>query len=213
MPWKATALSDLWLDALFNNTSFVAATPHLSLHTGHPGNTGATEVAGGTYARQPIVGAMSAATGGTVTNDVQIQFTLLPAVATPGIQFAGVWSALAAGTYYGFAPIESVYGYATAANTGDVFTSYAHGLVLDDRVYFRKSIGQGLPASLVADTIYWVISSVTTDTFQVSATQGGGAFALTGDGEVVFTKVVGKVTNLNDSFTIAVGDLDIIEEG
>jgi len=212
MPWKATAMSDLILDAAFGGTAFQNVAAWLSLHDGHPGNTGANEIAGGTYGRHNITAKMGAASGGTIANNTEIQFTLLPAVPAPGILFAGLWTLVTAGVYKGFFPIESVYGYAVGANTGDVFTSYAHGLVLDDRVYFRPSIGQGLPASLVADTIYWVISSVTTDTFQVSATQGGGAFALTGDGEVVFTKVVGKVTNLNDSFTIAIGDLTVNEE-
>lgn len=212
MPWKATALSDLFLEAAFGGTAFQIAAPHLSLHDGHPGNTGASEVSGGTYARQPLVAKMGTATGGAIANDGEIQFTLLPAVPTPGILFAGLWSALTVGTFYGFMPIESVYIYAIGANTGDVFTSYAHGLANDDRVYLRKSIGQGMPAGPVADTLYWVVG-VTTDTFQISATQGGGAVALTSDGEAVVTKVVGKVTNLNDSFTIAIGDLDIIEEG
>lgn len=71
---------------------------------------------------------------------------------------------------------------ATVTDTGDLFTSPAHGLSDNDRVAVYPILGEALPAGLSGPpTLYHVISA-TTDTFQVSATQGGAAVAITADG-------------------------------
>ena len=67
-------------------------------------------------------------------------------------------------------------------DTGDLFTSQAHGLADGDRVALYPILGEALPAGLSGPpTLYYVISA-TTDTFQVSATEGGSAVAITADG-------------------------------
>jgi hypothetical protein len=67
-------------------------------------------------------------------------------------------------------PLKDVTGNATT----DVFTSTGHGLVADDAVAFSSKTGG---TGLVEGTRYYVISAgLTTDNFQISATQGGSAF-------------------------------------
>ena len=68
---------------------------YVALHTADPGTTGATEVAGGTYARVAV--AWAAAAGGAIANSGALAVNL-PATTTA--QYFGVWSALTLGTYY-----------------------------------------------------------------------------------------------------------------
>lgn len=67
----------------------------VSLHTADPGTTGASEVAGGTYARVAVT--WGAASGGQVANSNALTINL-PAATTAA--YFGVWSASSAGTYY-----------------------------------------------------------------------------------------------------------------
>lgn len=70
----------------------------------------------------------------------------------------------------------------TGADTGDLITSVAHGLVDTNRVaLFQIEDDIAFPAGLTEGTVYYVISA-TTDTFQVSATEGGAAVTITADG-------------------------------
>ena len=49
------------LDAATGVGTYVTTTPHLSLHTAIPTETGGSEVSGGSYARQPTVFNIAAA--------------------------------------------------------------------------------------------------------------------------------------------------------
>lgn len=69
---------------------------HASLHTADPGGTGASEVSGGSYIRQPITWA--AATGGVKTMAGTATFQV-PAGTT--VTHAGLWTAATAGTFRG----------------------------------------------------------------------------------------------------------------
>ncbi len=62
----------------------------------------------------------------------------------------------------------------------DIITAAAHGLNDDDIIVLTNS-GGALPAGLAVDTKYFVITS-TTNTFQVSLTEGGSAVDITGTG-------------------------------
>jgi hypothetical protein len=84
-------------------------TYYLSLHSADPVTTGASEISGGSYARQPIQ--FGSASGGVETSAVVNQnFTGMPAEA--GNLWIGIWSAVTAGTFK--------WGDATAAVTGPV---------------------------------------------------------------------------------------------
>jgi len=65
----------------------------------------------------------------------------------------------------------------TLASPG-VFTLTAHGLVIADRVYLTTT--GALPTGLAVNTIYYVVSTPTADTFTLSATEGGSATNTTG---------------------------------
>jgi len=62
---------------------------------------------------------------------------------------------------------------AVASGSGSVFTSTAHGLVLNTPITFAAN-GGGLPSPVVAGTTYYPIQ-VTTDTFLVATTPSGGS--------------------------------------
>ena len=68
-------LEEELLDQVFNNLSAPAiTTPYISLHTADPGETGASECTGGSYARQ--AGSFGAASGGA---------SISPATILPGL--------------------------------------------------------------------------------------------------------------------------------
>jgi hypothetical protein len=65
----------------------------------------------------------------------------------------------------------------TMANSGDTVTALLHGLAVGDVIEFTGTTG-----GVTASTPYWVSGVTNPDVFQFSATRGGGAFAITGDG-------------------------------
>lgn len=82
---------------------------HISLHTADPGGTGASEVAGGSYARQAVTwDAPSGGTGG-ITNDPSFD---IPAGTT--ITHYGLWSASSSGTFYGGGALSASEAYVGA---------------------------------------------------------------------------------------------------
>jgi hypothetical protein len=96
-------------DALLDGTSLASLATHASLHTADPGTTGASEVAGGSYARVPIT--WSAASGGskTLTAAVTLQ---VPAGTT--VTHFGLWSAISAGTFRGGGSLSASQAFGTA---------------------------------------------------------------------------------------------------
>ena len=71
----------------------------------------------------------------------------------------------------------------TFQDTGDTVTCNGHGLLDGDEVQFATIV---TTTGISIDTTYYVVSS-TANTFQVSATYGGGALALTTNGTGTFT--------------------------
>lgn len=83
------------LDLVASGTAYPKlAANRLSLHTGDPGETGANEVVGGSYARQPVT--WTAASGGSVSPTAAVDFNGMPAVT---VTHFGVWTTL--GEYRG----------------------------------------------------------------------------------------------------------------
>ena len=73
---------------------------YASLHTGNPGDNGANEVSGGSYARKSL-------TWGSPSNG-QIAITNQPVFDVPGgttVSYVGLWSATSGGTFYGAADV------------------------------------------------------------------------------------------------------------
>jgi len=198
------------LDELYNAGAgtFPAGDPYISLHTADPADTGASEVAGGTYTRQQV--AFGAAASGTLSNTGAINFTLMPACTVVA------WAmndAVTAGNFFQNGWFSTVSGLAvvrTADATANDVQTVAHGLAADDRVVFEVIEGLTVPAGLTAGTLYFVIATgLTTDAFRVALTSGGAAIDITGTGSAIYRKVTPKVVNAGDTFQIAAGDLDI----
>lgn len=82
------------LDAVVNNGSFAVAQAYCSLHTGDPGETGANEVTGGSYARQSL--SFAAAASGSAASDATINFTLMPSCT---VTHLGLWDAASNGNF------------------------------------------------------------------------------------------------------------------
>ena len=191
-------------DHLLGTSAMTSPTNFGSLHSDHPGETGANELAGGSYARQTI--AFDAFAAG-VADNTAIETWLGIDGAPNEVGFVGLFDASTVGNFLWYAPLGGAPSTFTAADTGDLFTSFAHGLSNDDRVFLTAWPGSALPAGPAADTVLF-ISSGTTDTFQVSLTQGGAAIALTSDGEGIAYFVDFRTFNDGDDFNVAAGDLN-----
>lgn len=182
-----------------------AVVSHLGLHTGNPGSAGSNEVTGGSpaYARKAVTWGTSAA--GVVANITTALAFDVPAATT--VYVAGFWSALTVGTFHGYAGIGTslIQGNAYAADTGDVLSSAAHGLVNGNNV-FLEDVGETLPAGLSEGVVYFVVGA-TTDTFQLSLTLGGSAVAITANGDVKFSQTKPETFGSQGTLTIGIGSV------
>lgn len=205
MPMLSNFAENELLDALTGVGSYVTTQAYLSLHTADPGETGANEVAGGSYARQTVT--FDAAASGVTQNATLEEFTGMP---TATITDAGLWDAVSGGNFLTAIPLGApARGFASAIASTDAFTSPAHGLVDDDRVRFRAVSGVGnLPTGLSESTLYFVVSAAT-DTFQVSATLGGAAVNFTTDGDVMWIRVIPRDVTAGDSVRFPIGNVSL----
>ena len=112
------------LDHILRSTSFTTpATPFLALHDDQPGEAGSNEVTGGSYARVALV--MNAASGNSITNNGNHDFASMPAVTVTHIS---VWDASSNGNLLMYGPLGGTANTFTGTASGDVCTSYGHGL-------------------------------------------------------------------------------------
>lgn len=93
------AVKNAMLD-LVDETGGTVAIERISLHTADPGTTGASEVTGGSYARQAVT--WGAASAGVKSNSASMVFQI-PAGTT--ITHVGGWTA--AGTFRGGGPLTA----------------------------------------------------------------------------------------------------------
>jgi hypothetical protein len=206
---RSTYLRNKELDAL-DNVAFSVTTVYASLHTGNPGITGANEATGGSYARQSV--SLGAAASGASSNDVAINFTGMPAVGAPGLTHVGLWDAVSAGNFLWAGPLgtRDVRAF-TAADTGDLFTSFGHGLLTTDMVDLVTLFDSVLPTGVSALTNYYVVSPTATTTFQVSTTSGGSAVVLTANGAGMVRRIQPKLVNAGDTVNIAIAALALAQ--
>lgn len=182
---------------------------YVSAHTGIPDSTGSNEATGGSpaYARQSVTWA--AASTGTRANSG----ALTPLDVAAGTYYAlGFWSAVTAGTFYGWVPLNgTLKGYGTvdtAGVTSNDIVSPVHGLAANDRVILNSVFGSSLPSGLNATTAYHVISTgLTTDAFRISTTQGGSAVDITGAGELFWQKIIPETFAAQGQISVASGAL------
>jgi hypothetical protein len=188
-----------------NNLISVTSYTHAGAYT----DLGATEVSGGSYARQAITWAASS--GGARSSSATLTIPIPSGVT---VQSVGVWDASTAGVSQGFFAIGSasqlLKGVGTVAATGDLITSYAHGLVADDRVFLTPVAGEALPAGLSATTAYFVrATGLTADAFSLSLTSGGAAVDVTANGELAWHRTVPQSFPSGGNLVINAGTLTI----
>lgn len=190
--------------------TFPTADGWISLHSADPGDTGANELTGGSYIRQQV--AFGAAASGTLSNTGAITWS----VPAGNVVAWGVWDASTVGNCYQTGwfntatPAVGLGLVRTADQTTNDIQSVAHGLAGDDRVVFETIEQLSTPTGITLGTIYFVLAAgITTDTFNFSATSGGAEIDITGNGSVIWRRVL--VTNFGGagSFQVAAGDLDI----
>lgn len=87
----------------------------------------------------------------------------------------------------------------------DTLTVPNHSFVDDDTV---RVSGESLPTGIDADTTYYVVSAAA-DTLQLSASQGGAAINLTGDGWGEIAKTAYKTVQNGDTAKFAAGSLTL----
>ncbi len=182
-------LEDQANDAVFNHetTGMPSADLWFQLHTGYPGENGASNV----YSASRAQGSFGASSGGTVTNDGVIDID----VSTTDTVYAwSAWDASTSGNCIWWGWFGTVSGLAVVRSgdlTNNDVQTVAHGLAAADRVAFEVVEGLTLPAGLSASTLYYVIATgLTTDAFRVSTSSGGSAVDITGAGSAIWRKVV-----------------------
>ena len=206
MPYS-TAGKNLMLDALRGVTPSTPIT-HASLHSTIPSDVGSNELSGGSppYARKPIT--FNAASFGVIAKAATAQVFEAPASTT--VVAVGFWSALVAGTFLGWAPVNggATDGVATVTAASDLFISAAHGLLANDRVYCLPVTNQALPTGINATTLYFVVNPAA-NTFQVSLTLSGPPVDVTSDQEAYFQKIIPEVFGSQGTITIDAAVLDL----
>lgn len=112
----STLLKNKILDHYLGGAAYTQPVPWISLHTGDPGATGASEVAGGAgpYARQSAAGKFAAAAGGSKASNAVLDFPGMPAVT---VTHVGIWDAAAAGNFLEGGALAV----AKVVNAGDTF--------------------------------------------------------------------------------------------
>jgi len=108
-------LRDKLLDHYLKGSAFTQPTNvYVSLHTGDPGTTGASEASGGSYARQLASSSFAAASGGSKASNANVDFTSMPATT---ITHAGIWDSLSGGNFLSGGALAA----SKVVNAGDTF--------------------------------------------------------------------------------------------
>ena len=130
----------------------------------------------------------AAAASGARANSTQLSIAI---AAGQTIQAVGIYDALSGGTSQAFFQIGSALRGSASVTTADTFTSLAHGLSTDDRVFFTTVAGEAIPTGISITTLYFIrATGATADTFTVSTTSGGSALDITAAGECAWFRTV-----------------------
>lgn len=180
------------------NTMLGALSPaNGSLHSGFPGSSGANEISGGTYARQSCT--FGAAAGASRTMSAAMNFPV-PACTVQ-------WCAIrdSGGNVLFYSPNGGNPKKFYVDTSTNIFYVYQHGYTANQQV---TVYGDSMPGGLTEGNIYYVISPAA-NTFQLSASSGGSAIAITTEGgpgclvSQIFSDVYsGSGTHTINAFTV-----------
>jgi hypothetical protein len=188
---------------------------HVALFTVAPTDSGGgTEVTGGSYARVQVTNNATnfpAASAGLKQNGTAITFAQATADWGTVVAF-GLFDASTSGNllYWGWLGTDDGDVF-TATNAGDLFTVPGHSVALNDQVRLLDIPGSALPTGVTVGVTYFVLT-VTGNTFQLSATQGGSAIVLTTDGSGLLAKITAKPVLNGDTASFAINALQIRED-
>jgi hypothetical protein len=104
----------------------LTTTAYVSLHTADPGNTGASEVSGGAYARQGPTTFANAGANPTVASNSSIITYPAATAAWGAIGFFGVWDAATGGNFRGSGAVTTP----KLVNSGDTARFAANSLTI-----------------------------------------------------------------------------------
>lgn len=136
-----------------------------SLHYADPGGAGANELAGLSYDRMPAT--FSPANAAAIALASNVTFAGLPGA---WILYIGAFTTDASPVFIGSMPNGQLKSFSCVASS-DVFTSNGHGYTDGMPVALLGVVGTTFPGALTQDTPYY-IRNATTNTFQLSATEG-----------------------------------------
>jgi hypothetical protein len=166
------------LDKLFGNTDFTPpATFYIAL------TSGGTELSGSGYARVAVTN-NTTNFANTASRQKLLQQIESFAAATANWSNVDGWALYDAstnGTAWVSGDTADLPILCIGDASADTLTSSSHGLTANQAVRVEAPTGGTLPTGLAASTTYYVINP-TTNTFQLSATQGGSAIDLTAAG-------------------------------
>lgn len=206
---KSTTAANAILNYHVRGTTPSALTPYLGLLTNVETPT---EPSGNNYARVQMTTSNfgSVAASGSIANTATLSFP--QASGSWGeIIGIGVYDASSAGNLVRSAYLTSGSYYTfSAANTGDLVTAPGHDFVDDDIVVVLDLSGSVLPTGITQGTRYYIIS-VSGDTFQLSATQGGAAINLTANGAGRIVQVVPLTVGASSVASFGIGALIFTE--
>jgi hypothetical protein len=175
-----------------------------------------TEAAYAGYARKAVTfGAPGAGpgTGRQIANTVAVLFDAKTDVGSVDAIAIGYWDALTVGNLMELVFLDGADVLFAVGNDvpTDFLRSPAHGMANDQRVRLLSLPGApSLPTGLAEDTTYWVVQAAT-DEFKLSATQGGAAINITGQGRALVMRLVPLTLNQNDQANFAIGVLKLQE--
>lgn len=92
------------LNKVLRNTNFTVTTVYMSLHTADPGETGASELTGGSYARQTTAFNAASNPAGTSQNTAAVTFAAMPAAT---VTHLGLWDAATSGNFLWGGPLTA----------------------------------------------------------------------------------------------------------
>lgn len=202
MPATSALLEQL-TGTVTRDASFANPDVWVSTHSANPGATGANELTSGTGAagrQNPTF-----ANGGAGSDPSSSQVS----IAVPGaqtIKWYGLWTARTGGTFLqGIPAVTGQALMATALNASSTIDCPGHGLTANTpvRLYTAPNAKSGVPVGLTSDTVFFVLTVLTADTFTLSATLGGtvitpgssAGFFVYADATIVFTTAGTLVIN------------------
>jgi len=197
-------LSTTTADALLNYWAANDAT-YMSLHSAYSAS-GANELIGGSYARVAVTW------GSASSNSIALSGTPynMNAPASTTVAFVGFWNASTSGTFAGMVPAGNATAYAfSAPSSTSILLAPGSSYAANTQVVVFNTGGSTLPSGLTAGTIYWT-KSPSSDSFQLSATNGGAAITLSGDGSGYVQAITPETFGGAGTFAVSSGTWSMI---